>query len=85
MTQKEYKEKISSLENKIKDLIKEVESLRLRNYNYESTLEQYYIINEELRKEKEWNRQKELTINGLQDVIARYERILDKFTISCGG
>ena len=85
MTQKEYKEKIYNLEEENKNLKRELEHERNKVYNHEQLLEQYYITNENLKQEKEWNRQNELTIERLQKTIYQYEKILDKFTISYGG
>ena len=85
MTQKEYKEKLYKLEEENKNLKRELEHERDKVYNHEQLLEQYYITNQTLNQEKEFNRQNELTIDRLQKTIDQYEKILDKFTISYGG
>lgn len=82
MTQKEYKEHIAGLEYEIKILTKELEAERMKIYNYEQTLVDYHRVSEELRREIEWKRQDEVTIEQQRRVIERYEKILDKFTIN---
>lgn len=82
MTQKEYKEKLYDLERENKNLRQELEVERDKVYNHEQLLENYYITNEDLKKEKEWNKQNVLTIERLQKTIEQYEKILDKFTIN---
>ena len=82
MTQKEYKDKLLELENKIKEQAKELEYERIKEYKYEQVLENYHSVNEELRNEKEYNKLNCLTIDRLQKTIEQYEKILDKFTIN---
>ena len=45
---------------------------------YMETLEHYHRVSEELRQEREWNRQNCTTIDTLQRTIEQYERMLDK-------
>lgn len=82
MTQKEYKEKILTLENEIKELKKELNFEKNKVFNYNQLLEDYHITNEELRNEREYNIQNIATIDRLQKTIEQYEKILDKFTIN---
>ena len=82
MTQKEYNEKIMQYEDEIKKLKQELDFEQNKSYNYERVLEDYYRTSEDLRKEKEWNKQNVCTIERLQNTIDRYEKILDKFTIN---
>jgi hypothetical protein len=82
MTQKEYNEKILESEKENKDLRKELEFERRKNFNYEQVLEDYHRVSEELNKEREANIQNEYTIKNQNDVIEKYKEILDKFTIN---
>lgn len=45
---------------------------------YMETLEHYHRVSEELRQEREWNRQNCTTIDTLKRTIEQYERMLDK-------
>lgn len=81
MTQKEYNEKTDILKQEIDNLKKELTIEKTKTYNYEEVLEKYYIINEQLRQEKEFNKQNCLMIERLQKTIEQYEKMLDKFTI----
>lgn len=85
MTQKEYKEKILNLEKALKDNNERLQEELEKNYKYEEVLMKYYITSEDLKREKEWNRENVNEIENQRRVIERYERILDKFTISYGG
>ena len=85
MTQKEYKEKIEELEKLLKSNNERLQEELDKNYKYEEILLNYYIVNEDLRKEKEWNRQNVDKIEEQRRIIERYEKILDKFTFSYGG
>ena len=82
MTQKEHKEIVDELEKQIRELKKELDLEKNKSYNYEQVLEDYHRISEDLRVEKEWNRQNVASIERLNATIERYERILDKFTIN---
>lgn len=83
MTQKEYNKKLSELKEENTLLKKEIESIKSKTYNYEVFLERYYVTNEELKQEKEYNRQNVLTIERLQNTINQYEKILNRFSINC--
>lgn len=83
MTQKEYKEKLDILEKEKENLQQELEKERVKTYNYEHVLEQYFIANEDLKREKEFNIQNVSTIERLQRTIEQYEKILDRFSINC--
>lgn len=82
MTQKEYKEKLLELENQIVELKKELDFERSKNCNNEQVLIDYHRANEYLRTANENIRQNELTIDRLNQMIERYERILDRFSIN---
>lgn len=82
MTQKEYKEEIEKYKKLIKNAEERLEEELNKNYKYEQVLEDYHRTNEELRQEKEWNKQNVNTIEGQRSIIEKYEKILDKFTIN---
>lgn len=83
MTQKEYKENIEKLiqeKEAIKEkLIKEQD----KNYNYEKVLEDYYITKKTLDKEKQYNVFNCEKIRQQEELIEKYQKIIDKFTINC--
>ena len=76
MTQKEreeYEKEKEEYEYEIREL----------KSSYMQTLENYQRINEELRTEREYNRQNCTTIKALQETIERYEKMLDRVTYNC--
>lgn len=82
MTQKEYREILLKKDNEIIELRKKLETEKDKYYNYQQILEDYHITSEDLRKEKEWNKQNVNTIEEQRRIIEKYEKILDKFTIN---
>lgn len=48
---------------------------------YMETLEHYHTVSEELRQEREWNKQNIETIKSLEKTIEHYEKILDRVSI----
>lgn len=82
MTQKEYREQIEIYENQIKNLKKELETLNAKNNEQKYAFEQYFKISEQLKNEQFMNLQNCETIKRQQNIIEKYEKILDKFTIN---
>lgn len=48
---------------------------------YMQTLKDYHNASEQLRQEREWNKQNIETIKSLEKTIERYEKILDRVSI----
>lgn len=48
---------------------------------YMQTLKDYHNASEQLRKEREWNKQNIETIKNLEKTIERYEKIIDRVSI----
>ncbi len=82
MTQKEYKEKIEKLLKELETVKEELSEERAKNLNYEEALQRYYYLNEELMREKTSNELNNRTIKEQADIIEKYKKILDKFTIN---
>ena len=82
MTQKEYKEKIEKLLKELEIVKEELSEERAKNLNYEEVLQRYYYLNEELMREKTSNELNNRTIKEQADIIEKYKKILDKFTIN---
>lgn len=83
MTQKEYQEKITCLENAIKDLEHQLEIKTKEEIKYEQLLEDYHSINEELREQKKLNEMNDHTVQELRNTIRQYEKMLSKVTFNC--
>ena len=82
MTQKEYKENIERLKNRIRELEEEIDNTRIKNDNYERVLESYYIANNQLERERNDNINITDENKKLKEIIEQYKKILDKFTIN---
>lgn len=82
MTQKEYKELVEQYESKIKELEKELEIEKNKNFNYEECLQKYYFVSERLNEEENYNRLNIEKIEQLNGIIDRYKEMIAKFTIN---
>jgi predicted RNase H-like nuclease (RuvC/YqgF family) len=82
MTQKEYKEKIEKYEKQIFDLQTELDGERSKNFNYLEVLERNYQLQKELEHERSKNDIACRNIDELNDIIDKYKKIIDKFTIN---
>ena len=83
MTQKEYKEKIEGLEEKIKELRESERYLLEKQSNYNQVLEDYYIANRNLEMERRANQMNCENIRELRKIIDRYEKMIDRVTYNC--
>lgn len=82
MTQKEHREQIEIYEKQIKNLKEELAMLNAKNNEQKYAFEQYFKISEQLKNEQNMNLQNCETIRRQEEIIERYEKILDKFTIN---
>ena len=82
MTQKEYREEIEKYEKKISDLQTELNAERNKNFNYLEVLERNYQLQKELYYERSKNDIACRNIDELNDIIDKYKKIIDKFTIN---
>jgi hypothetical protein len=82
MTQKEYKEKIEKYEKQIFDLQTELNEERNRNINYLEVLERNYQLQKDLDYERSGNDICGREIENLNNLINKYQKIIDKFTIN---
>lgn len=82
MTQKEYRDELGKIIKDRENIQQKLQEEINKNSYYEDALQKYYFISEELRKEKEYNRLNCETIQSQREIIERYEKILDKFTIN---
>ena len=78
MTQKEYKEKIEFLEDRVKELTKEVECLTVDKSEHELLLQNYYHVSSKLICEQTASQNYENENRKLREIIERYEKMLDK-------
>jgi predicted RNase H-like nuclease (RuvC/YqgF family) len=82
MTQKEYREEIEKYKNQIFDLQTELDGERSKNFNYLEVLERNYQLQKDLDYERSRNdiccRENE----NLNNLINKYQKIIDKFTIN---
>lgn len=82
MTQKEYREVIEKYEKEIFDLQTELNEERSKNFNYLEVLEKNYQLQKDLDYERHNNNLNCSTINELNEIIEKYKKIIDKFTIN---
>lgn len=82
MTQKEYKEEIEKYEKQIFDLQTELNEERNKNVNYLEVLENNYQLQKDLDYERSKNDINCRNIDELNDIIDKYKKIIDKFTIN---
>ena len=83
MTQKEYREKVSVLEEKIKELRESEKILIEKQFNYNQVLEDYHRVSEELKMANRAIDMHLQTEQGLRETINRYEKMLDRVTFNC--
>ena len=83
MTQKEYKEEVEKLTEKIKKTQTELEEERAKTKNYQYFLEEYYNAKKMLDDQMKYNDMNCEKIRQQEDLIERYQKIIDKFTINC--
>lgn len=82
MTQKEYQENIKELNNKIKDLERDLEAERLKKLNYERVLEDYYKTKECLERARQTIDNNEVLMKAKDTIIMQYESILARININ---
>lgn len=82
MTQKEYNEEIEKLKKQIADLQDELRIEKNKNFNYLEVLQTNYELNKDLQRKREDDRINSASIMGLNRIIEKYEKILDRFTIN---
>lgn len=82
MTQKEYIEKIEKYEEQIFDLQTELDGEKSKNFNYLEVLERNYQLQKDLDYERNKNDISCRNIDELNDIIDKYKKIIDKFTIN---
>lgn len=82
MTQKEYREEIEKYEKKISDLQTELNAERNKNFNYLEVLERNYQLIKDLDDERSKNDICCREIENLNNLINKYQKIIDKFTIN---
>lgn len=82
MTQKEYKENISKLENKIKEQEEEIRNLEVDTVNYKGTLETNAELSGENRRLYQENGYLQNKINELEEIINHYKDILTRVEIN---
>lgn len=83
MTQKEYKENIEKLIQEKEAIKEKLTKEQDKNYNYEKVLEDYYITKKRLDEEKQYNDFNCEKIRQQEELIEKYQKIIDKFTINC--
>jgi len=82
MTQKEYKERIKELIEENNKLHKELEEEKEKNYDYLQVLKDYHIVSKLLADEKGYNDLNNEKIREQEQIIEKYQKIIDKFTIN---
>ena len=82
MTQKEYKENISKLENKIKEQEEKIRNLEVDTVNYKDTLETNAVLSGENRRLCQENSYLQNKINELEEIINHYKDILTRVEIN---
>jgi hypothetical protein len=82
MTQKEYREEIEKYEKKIFDLQTELNEERNKNVNYLEVLERNYQLQKDLDYERDKNAIGCKQLENLDDLVNKYQKIIDKFTIN---
>ena len=82
MTQAEYKKEIKKYEKQIFDLQAELNEEKNKNFNYLEVLERNYQLQKELDYERSKNDIACRNIDELNDIIDKYQKIIDKFTIN---
>lgn len=83
MTQKEYREKIEKTIQEKEEIKRQLQVEKDKNYNYERVLEDYYITKKRLDEEKQYNNFNCEKIRQQEELIEKYQKIIDKFTINC--
>ena len=78
----EYKEKIEKYEKQLIDLQAELNEEKNKNFNYLEVLERNYQLQKELVYERNKNDIACRNIDELNDIIDKYQKIIDKFTIN---
>ena len=73
---------IAELKNEILRLNEELNKERLTSSKYEQVLEEYHIINEDLRREREYNQQNIHTLNTQRMLIEKYEGIIGRISFN---